>query len=125
MARTKALAEPARTFFPPESPACFSRLLFSRARIPAYFPALGVGEVQSEPGVKGEKRWGPLFGGIIPWLRAKTNSPVPRTGRGGGRARGHAPLREASPRSSKGGRAENGAERVAEPRATQGGRHGP
>ena len=49
----------------------FSRLnlppKFSRARIPAYFPARGVGEVRSEPVVKSEKRWGPLFGGIIPW----------------------------------------------------------
>ena len=53
--------------FPPESPACFSRLFSPALGFPPIFPALGVGEVRSEPGVKGEKMWGPHLGGIIPW----------------------------------------------------------
>jgi len=48
--------------------------------------------------------------------------PVPRTARGEG-VRGHAPFREASRNASKGGGAENGVERRAEPRAIKGGPH--
>jgi len=69
------------TDFPLVTPACFQRS-------------------------KVKKRWGSNFGGRFPWLRAKTTSPAPRKGRGGGKARGHAPFEQVL----------DGARRGAEPR---------
>ena len=68
-------------------PALFSRLLPSALGFPPNFPAHGMGEGRSEPGVKGEKRWGPLFGGMNSLAPCQHCLPRPLTGRGGGKAR--------------------------------------
>ena len=97
----RLLRGPGRT-----SPVCFSRLFPPALGFPPNFPAHGMWEVRSEPGVKGHVKEGPRFGGIISLALSQNGLPPP--------------LAQAGWRESERGGARNGAERRAEPRLTKG-----
>ena len=54
-----------------------SRLFSPALGFPPKFPAHGMGEVRSEPGVKGHVKEGPRFGGIISLALSQNGLPPP------------------------------------------------
>ena len=81
-------------------PALFSLLLPPELGFPPNSPVHGMGEGRSEPGVKGEKRWGPLFGGMISLAPCQNCLPHPPNGAGWRESEMARPLRAGSGWSS-------------------------